>query len=155
MESDLDWDSGSWEVIRAQSDYIEFDWFARDQKGQLAALSSFGVGPSPAVVRASRSDFNVILRVMSMLPERTASLREPNTGLQDTEDWERYARLGLFAYDNARVHSAGSLYRRIARPAAPVLLTALGLAEELSNLIPVLPVAFDESAAIPFTLIPA
>jgi len=152
---ELDWDSESWDAIKAQSGQIEFDWFARDAQGHIAVLSSFGVGPSPVIVRGSRVLFNALLRRFWDLPESTNSHLEPNHGLKRTYDWEYYARLGLFAYDNARVHGGPPVYRRIAKPEAPIVFAALGLATELSDLVPLLPIALSKNVEIPFEMIPA
>ena len=150
---DLDWDSRCWEVIRAQSDYIEFDWFARDIAGHVAVLSSYGVGPSPVVVRTSRADFNSLLRVFSELPETTVAVVDPMPPGR-TDDWEQYARCGLFGYDNADISGGDPRYQRIASPKVPRGFAELSIPQHLATRIPVLPVLFAQSSSIFFTSIP-
>jgi hypothetical protein len=150
---DLDWNSELWEVIRSQSDYIEFDWFARDLAGHLAALSSFGVGPSPSPVRASRADFNSLLRVFSGLSESTVAVVDPSPPGR-TDDWQRYARCGVFAYDNADIHGGDPIYKRIAHPQTPLRFADLRLPPGLVACLPCLPIVFAESLSIPFVSVP-
>ena len=150
----LDWDEQSWRVIQDQSDYVEFDWFARDVVGNLAALASFGTAPSPAAVRRSRTDFNAIMQFFARLPAVTAPVVDSMPPGR-TDDWEEYARCGLFAYDNADINGGDPRYRRIASPTMPLGFGRLGLAENLLSLIPMLPVVFAESRSIPFSSVPA
>jgi hypothetical protein len=149
----LDWDSGCWDVIQAQSDYIEFDWFARDVAGCLAVLSSFGIGPSPAIVRASRPDFNAVLRLFSQLEETTTAIVDPMASGR-TVDWEHYARRGIFGYDNADINGGDPRYERIASPKDPLPFRELSIPQALVTRIPVLPVIFSQSSSIFFTSIP-
>jgi hypothetical protein len=148
------WDEGSWRVIQEQSDYVEFDWFARDLVGNLAALASFGTAPSPAAVRTSRTDFNAIMQFFSRLPAITAAVVDPLPSGQ-TDDWEDYARCGLFAYDNADINGGNPRYERIASPETPLRLARLALPEHLLSLLPMLPVVFADSRSIPFASVPA
>ena len=158
MQDELDdpsWDERSWQAIRSQADYVEFDWFALDAAGHLAVLSSFGVGPSPSVVRASRERFNAALAKLASLPEDRAALVEPDCAYKYTESWQTYARRGLFGYDNAGVHAPEKRrYERIVRPSTPLTFDEMSDFADALAWLPRLSVLFEYSPSNDFCLVP-
>jgi|SRR5688572_14086 len=153
---DVDWDEWSWETIVSREGCIEFDWFAVDAIGHVAALSSFGTGPSPVSVRESRERFNTLLRRVACLPQVTSARVESGCLYGDTESWQAYARRGLFGYDNGDVHAPHlKRYERIACPAVPISVAELGMSADLLLCLPRLPVIFADSLWIDFVCLPA
>ena len=154
-DDSLDWTVQDWKVIRDRSAPIEFDWFAADLHGNVAVMTSYGVGPSPARVRSSRTRFNALLKFVVRLPHTTNAFLDPAAARGDYSDWREYARQGLFAYDNGDVHAPHlQSYERIARPVVPVSLAALNLPKHLRSLVPVLPMLFPSTLSLAFDLIP-
>lgn len=90
------WSPEQWAIIASRSGTLEFDWFATDREGHLAVFSSFGTGPSPEVVRSSQTLYGRLFHTLTSLP--VSSDIEIVHAYRSTDDWETYARQGLFAY---------------------------------------------------------
>lgn len=153
MASEEIWDESAWEVIRAQSDVAEFDWYACDRNGFVAAINSYGVGPSPSQIRSSRVLYNRLFDFVWSLPVVTTAIQVANIG---GKDWLEYAERGLFAYDNGNVHATikRNNYELIAKPTTPKLITELRSPSDLKNLIAYLDLDFRECELIPFDMVP-
>ena len=100
---------------------LEFDWFATDTVGAVALMSSAGYGSIPDFVFEHFDSQQAVA-------QRFAAL----SGLPEGSDLIRVAQalaiLGIFTYDWQ--HWDGP-YRRIALPARPANVSALGLEPQL------------------------
>lgn len=141
------WPSSAFEV-----EGLEFDWFARDQEGQLAVLTSAGKGCIPKRVFAGSVEaYNGFVAAIASRAISQAVLVSKESGR--FHDWREYAEHGLFAYDFQDVHRSSAKerggYDLIFRPSVPA--TILDLPEHVMTCLPVLDVAFGASDLIPMS----
>ena len=148
------WDADSWAHV-LDSTEIEFDWFAVDRNGALAAFASFGTGPIPAVVKHSRERFNrLILAVARLNNSSPVVFHQPVDG--EWSSWGAYAKRGLYAFDNGDVHGRKPRhhYVPIAWSDRPLRLAASGIPEDLHGALPMIALDFGPDQAVPFAMIP-
>ena len=98
----------------------EFDWVASDRNGRLGYFSSAGFGGIPASVTAIEAQMREICDLVARLPERGAA--EAVRRLANSEDWQRVARCGFFAYDWSHEREC---YEPISVPTSPLFLADL------------------------------
>lgn len=122
----------------------EFDWFARDKLGYLAFFTSAGIGPIPNVIWEHLSEYNGLVKFLTLLPCRGFARVFNRSG--NYAEWQDVADRGLHAFDYYDVHRVTKLggYDLIARPAAPV--ACHDLPHELVRWLPVLDVQFSAIA---------
>lgn len=144
-----------WNVIVHQSDAIEFDWFAHDRLGHMAAFSSFGRGAIPNAVKFSRETYNELFELVGRLPERTQSILVFK-GKGRYDDWDTYSRQGLFGYDYQDAHRKTPLgqYDLITLPKTPIQIGAIELPAELLCMVPFIDVEFGKAPFVSFDVIP-
>lgn len=81
---------------------IEWDWFACDQVGHVALMSSGGSGQVPRALLAHEAEIQALLN---------------HIGLRcDAESWRVAAEFGFFGYD---VDIRGGPFRRLTSPKRP------------------------------------
>ncbi|MCA9177123.1 MAG: hypothetical protein KDB14_21690 [Planctomycetales bacterium] len=149
------WDKAAWKVIVDQSDVIEFDWYACDCLGHVAAFSSFGRGPIPMAAKSSRDSYNELFELIAALPETTeADLVHDGDGRFD--DWIKYSCQGLFGYDLQDAHRATPLgqYDLLTCPRHPIHIDSLSLSPSLRRIVPRMDIEFGAHPAVPFRAIP-
>lgn len=133
---------------------MEFDWFARDRKGQLAVFTSAGQGFIPqAVFSATVVPYNEFIAAIARRTKTSAVLTFNGSGRY--HDWLVFAEHGLFAYDFQDVHRIGTEkrggYNLIYRPSVPAMTTELP--EHLIHSLPALDTVFGSSDLVPLSLI--
>jgi hypothetical protein len=114
----------------------EFDWFAIDSAGELAACSSAGWGEIPAIVlqqcTLADSPIQHIDRLIAVMPE-IGSHRAEGRGPGKCWEWPLLGNRGLYVYDWKHWHGP---YERIIVPTVPTRADAL-CSEILASLRPV------------------
>jgi hypothetical protein len=114
----------------------EFDWFAIDSAGELAACSSAGWGEIPAIVlqqcTLADSPIQHIDRLIALMPE-IGSHRAEGRGPGKCWEWPLLGNRGLYVYDWKHWHGP---YERIIVPTVPMRADAL-CSEILASLRPV------------------
>ena len=149
------WNETAWKVIIDQSDAIEFDWYAHDRRGHVAAFSSYGRGAIPNAAKSCRDSYNELYAFIESLPETTeADLVYNGTGRYD--DWLRYSRQGLFGYDFQDAHRTTPLgqYDLLTCPMHPIHIDALSLPTQLRRLVSFIDIEFSAQPTVPFGSIP-
>ncbi len=92
----------------AEAHGIEWDWFACDDVGHVALISSGGSGQVPRLLLAQESAIHDLLAHLDVT--------------LDTDSWQKAAERGFFAYD---VDSNGGPFRRVGSPSQPRTLADL------------------------------
>jgi hypothetical protein len=133
---------------------FEFDWFARDEAGQLAVFTSAGSGFIPARVFSSTvAPYNGVIAALA--GRHTAPVIKVFTGDGSFADWCDLAARGLFAYDFQDLHRVRAAERHgydlIARPSVPA--TTLDLPSSLVDYLPVVPAVFGAADLVPLSLL--
>jgi hypothetical protein len=149
------WNETAWKVIVDQSDAVEFDWYAHDRLGYVAAFSSYGRGAIPIAAKSCRDSYNQIYDLIESLPgATTADLVYSGAGRYD--DWLRYSRQGLFGYDFQDAHRTKPLgqYDLLTCPRRPIHIDALNLSALLRRIVPFINVEFGAHPTVPFRSIP-
>ncbi len=103
----------------------ELDWFASDNLGQVAIITSFYVAGAPAAVFRSKEDFVELHRCVHSLPRRSAPRPAPGaSGKLDA--WLAYSHVGLYGYSSG-VGSSRSpvLHRAQTQPTEALLVGEL------------------------------
>ncbi len=109
----------------------EFDWFALDETGEIAVLSTGGCGPVPIQVR-SAADLH------DMLGERIDV-----TGWGTSAVWASYSRVRMFAYD---WNDSLRCYTRVAKPGQDA--SSMAFAKLVEESLPRLALSFRSSPMI-------
>lgn len=149
------WNETAWQVVVEQSDAIEFDWYAFDRCGFVAAFSSYGCGVIPSDCKLYRNAYNQLYELISLLPRVTDGLLV-YSGLGHCDDWIQYSQQGLFGYDYQDAHRKTPLgqYDLITIPKEPIYIDQLQLTEELRRIVPFVDVEFGRDSAISFAHFP-
>ncbi len=112
------------------SDYpdgIDYEWFAVDAVGHIAAFTTGGSGPIPAVALADSETEDALDGFLLRLPVRGCATML--VSLPRPDDFIAFAERGLFAYDWADVHRAARNYRGVyeiySRPTSPISISEL------------------------------
>ncbi|PHS10660.1 MAG: hypothetical protein COA78_10890 [Blastopirellula sp.] len=148
------WNEITWKVIVEQSDAIEFDWYAMDRLGHIAAFSSYGRGAIPKAAKSSRESYNELYELVASLPENTDGILVYNgTGWYD--DWITYSRQGLFGYDYQDAHRKipYGQYDLLTCPRVPIHIDDMRLSPELRCIVPFVDVEFGKEPVVPFEVI--
>jgi hypothetical protein len=133
-----------WIYVRDQTYDIEFDWVGQDIKGHLGIFSSFNRGFVPQIVTESFENYQKVSFFIKRLPNITFSIASPMFGA-NYEHWFRYARKGLFAFDNQDVHGKEQLnqYELVAKPAEPILFVKTKEYNDVKGFIPTFNLTFE------------
>ncbi len=130
-------DKAYWEtILQYGAEFYELDWFAADEKGQLAIFSGIRHSPIPKQVLRSYENYVLLKAKIDQLPVSTAAVRiTRESGVFDYSD--DYSAKGLFAFDfrDASRQKAKNQFDLISRPALPLTLAELELSDELMNYI--------------------
>lgn len=142
------WNETDWKVIVDQSYAVEFDWYAQDLLGNIAAFSSYGIGAIPNAAKSCRVAYNDLYGVIADLPEITEAVLVYH-GTARFDDWLKYSRQGLFGYDYQDAHRKTPLgqYDLLTRPATPIHIDSLCLSPGLRCLVPLVGTDARASAA--------
>ncbi|MFN0198757.1 MAG: hypothetical protein ACKVT0_18575 [Planctomycetaceae bacterium] len=145
------WNETAWKVIIEQSDAVEFDWYAYDRRGCVAAFSSYGRGVIPNACKLCRDSYNQLYDLIASLPDVTDGLLVyPGSGRYD--DWIKYSQQGLFGYDYQDAHRKIPLgqYDLLSRPKEPIQIEQLCLTESMHHIVPFLDIEFGQDSTISF-----
>jgi len=97
-----------------EAEGIEWDWFACDEDGHVALISSGGSGQVPSILLAHQPAIDDLLARL---------------GIEcDEHSWRRAAERGFFAFD---IDVRGGPFRRLAKPKQPKLLSDLSEPDRL------------------------
>jgi len=142
--------SDDWPQTQPDTEGREFDWFCLDQAGHVGVFCSAGSGPVPeAVFQGGVERYNELLAFLSAREQLGAEL--VFNGRENYQDWERYAKYGLYAFDFQDVHRSSAKKRHgydlIYRPKQPLM--ASELPEDLRAALLVVGVVFGEGNLVP------
>ena len=108
-------------------DGIDYEWFAVDAAGCVAAFTTGGVGPVPVTVLASHAAVDSLDEFILRLPVRGTGAM--CVSLPRPDDYLAFAERGVFAYDWADVHRAAKnfsgVYELYSRPSSPITISEL------------------------------
>ncbi len=149
------WNEKVWKVIVDQSGDVEFDWYAHDRLGNVAAFSSFGRGAIPNAAKTCRDSYNELYDLVEALPETTQAILVYD-GAGSYDEWLKYSRQGLFGYDYQDAHrkTPQGQYDLISCPRTPIHIDSLCLSPQVHRIVPFVDVQFGDEAVVPFSSIP-
>jgi hypothetical protein len=130
LPSHEDWYNSIWSAVAAGKypEWADVEWFACDQLGQIAFLTTGGQGAVPRAVFRSLSDYLGVREAFWNLPRRCGhTLYQPESEKPRPDDWVKLAQQGLFGYDWSAANGPNVLepgYRLVTSPECP-----LGLAD--------------------------
>src|SRR4051812_18313598 len=103
-------------------EFVDYEWFALDEDGYIAAFTTAGIGPIPKAVLVSHVAEDALDEFIARLPTRGAATML--VSLPRPDDYVAFAKRGLFAYDWDDVHRPFSerreVYGIVSRPASPI-----------------------------------
>ena len=112
------------------------EWVAIDRYGRIGVFTTGGAGPVPRAYLKTPGLLEAVGKAVWDMPERTESLLLAQMPRPD--DYEAFARRGLFAFDWRDVHrttNRSKLYEIQARPAAPIAFDEAEWPAELRPLL--------------------
>jgi hypothetical protein len=139
-------DEAIWKCITNPEYEMEFDYIGIDILGQVALFSTFNTGFIPDCVIRSRALYNDLATFLETLTVSSDALKiETKEGQYD--EWEEYARKGIFAYDNENIHSTNNVdrYHLIYKLLKPINISGLSGLQNFKTIIPSFNLEFKDS----------
>ncbi|HMF19985.1 MAG TPA: hypothetical protein VKE98_22455 [Gemmataceae bacterium] len=123
----MEWDEYFDSAAKGRRPTSDFEWYAVDDKGQVALLTSAGFGAIPLQVFLDRDIYYSAREYFNSLPHRCGSKLFVNDS-SNLSSWRDVVHRGLFSYDwsnSAGQYTPGKPYTLIAAPQKPITLFEL------------------------------
>jgi hypothetical protein len=105
---------------------FDIDWYAVDENGHVAVLTSNGQGPIPALVLEDQEVYDRVWDAFAALP-RTGSASVAARAVTSHHVFHEIAEKGLFPYDWVDPQRSSTAYELQATPSRPLPLAELAL----------------------------
>ena len=101
---------------------FEYDLLGCDRLGQVALLSTAGIGIAPDVFLLDTDKYDQVIENIFKLPVSTSVTRSPKIGAGLVNTWLLAAERGLYGYDAS---APDGIYSRVSIPEVAILVNQL------------------------------
>ena len=100
----------------------EYDWLGCDRLGQIALLSTAGIGIAPDVFLLDTDKYDQAIENIFKLPVSTSVVRFPEIGDELVNTWLLAAERGIYGYDAS---APDGIYSQVSIPEVAILVNQL------------------------------